>query len=333
MEARDFGIGVVLGNTFDCWNHRAEDINTRIMPGDDWETGWGNKRITQEVIHGLRNMGFKTVKLSVTWIEHFNKINSEWSMAEWFIRRVKEVAGLVMDEGMYCIINVHHDTDWITLANEEYIKDRYYNLWRSIAEYFNGYRTDRLSFEAFNGVGETKRKNKDVRGLPNLLNSLFHDAVRQTEGNDDRLLLYEGYYSEAEASCKNSVFPKDRNTMVAVHFETPWEFAAQKQEEYPGIYHNMFNKCQVAGALSWLGRLKECFGMDIVVSELHFNMNQRSPEKALDWFSVIFRYCREHNIPMMLWDNGYTKESVLDRENQRFLLPKLDKLVEYYYNR
>src|SRR5262245_16054390 len=51
--AKLMGMGANIGNTLD---------NTT-----QWETGWGNPRITKEFIASLAAMGFKTVRLPVAW--------------------------------------------------------------------------------------------------------------------------------------------------------------------------------------------------------------------------------------------------------------------------
>ena len=48
------GVGVNIGNTLD---------NTT-----QWETGWGNPRITKEYVESLAKLGFKTVRVPVAWV-------------------------------------------------------------------------------------------------------------------------------------------------------------------------------------------------------------------------------------------------------------------------
>jgi len=53
QAAKLMGIGVNIGNTLD---------NTT-----QWETGWGNPRITREYVQNLAALGFRTVRLPVAW--------------------------------------------------------------------------------------------------------------------------------------------------------------------------------------------------------------------------------------------------------------------------
>jgi aryl-phospho-beta-D-glucosidase BglC (GH1 family) len=81
------------------------------------------------------------------------KVNAEW------MKRVHEVVDYVINQGLYCIVNVHHDTgadkdsfkSWIKAdeANYEQNKTRYENLWKQIAEEFKDY-DEHLLFESYN---------------------------------------------------------------------------------------------------------------------------------------------------------------------------------------
>lgn len=327
MVNKDFGVGIVLGNNLSGWNHLPEEP---FIPGDDWETGWGNKRITRETIRGMKAMGFRTVRVPVTWIEHFTKKESgEWEMAEWFIRRVKEVVEMVTAEGLYCVINVHHDTDFLILDDEETVRDKFFHLWRYIAEYFKGFETDLLCFESFNEIGETERPERDIPFLGNLLNELFYEAVRGVDKK--RTLFFEGYYADTMGTFIHSVFPADDNALIAVHFYTPWEFTIQDPEEYKDTNHNLFSKEQVAGYLSYIEKIQKRFGMNVCITEFSCHMAGRRPDKVLDWYTMVFKYCKEHGVPLFIWDNGRPQESVIDRESHAFMLPGLDKLMAYYY--
>jgi aryl-phospho-beta-D-glucosidase BglC (GH1 family) len=90
-----------------------------------------------------------------------------WDMSTWteydvdpvWMARVKEVVDYVLDEGMYCILNVHHDTGdrgeekkgtaWLVADQFDAAKDRYAALWQQIAETFKDYG-ERLLFESYN---------------------------------------------------------------------------------------------------------------------------------------------------------------------------------------
>lgn len=70
------------------------------------ENAWGQPNTTREMIAGLAAAGFRTVRVSVSWARHIDKngtIDSER------MDRVKEIVDWCLDEGLFVIINCHHD--------------------------------------------------------------------------------------------------------------------------------------------------------------------------------------------------------------------------------
>ncbi|MDR0411053.1 MAG: glycoside hydrolase family 5 protein, partial [Treponema sp.] len=96
---RDMGLGVNIGNTMDS-----------IWDGDAvaGETGWGNPVITQEFIFALANHGYKTIRLPVTWAEHIGSMPNYTIETAW-LNRVEEVVDWCLSQGLYVIVNLHHD--------------------------------------------------------------------------------------------------------------------------------------------------------------------------------------------------------------------------------
>jgi aryl-phospho-beta-D-glucosidase BglC (GH1 family) len=85
------------------------------------------------------------------------KVDDAW------MKRVHEVVDYVLDAGMYCILNVHHDTGagntaWLIADETVYnnTKERYENLWKQIAVEFKDYG-ERLLFESYNEMLDSKR--------------------------------------------------------------------------------------------------------------------------------------------------------------------------------
>ena len=118
-----FGVGWNLGNTLDSNNGNAcPDIVQS-------ETMWGQPVTQPELFHMLHAAGFGAVRVPVTWYPHMDgsgKVDAAW------MQRVHEVVDYVLASGMYCILNVHHDTGngdghWITAATQVYdaTKERY----------------------------------------------------------------------------------------------------------------------------------------------------------------------------------------------------------------
>lgn len=204
----EMGIGWNLGNTLD-----AHDFNDTHDGGDwkYWETYWGQPETTPELMHMLKKAGYGTIRVPVTWGIHMDangKVNSNW------MNRVKQVVDYVLDAGMYCILNVHHDTGadkkaWLVAGMKEYKaqKTRYEGLWKQIAETFQGYG-HRLLFEAYNEMLDERRSwcfatfnggydatvAADAYRAINCYAQSFVDVVRATGGNNAKRNLIVNTY-------------------------------------------------------------------------------------------------------------------------------------------
>ncbi len=146
----NMGVGWNLGNTL-------EPVWTGDTDGRDWrrwETGWGQSVTTQSLMNMMKNAGFGAIRVPVSWGVHMDtdgKVYEEW------MNRVNEVVDYVLNAGMYCIINIHHDTGadeelaWLVASPEGYTRERqkYENLWKQIALRFRDYGP-RLLFESYN---------------------------------------------------------------------------------------------------------------------------------------------------------------------------------------
>lgn len=167
----DMGAGWNLGNTLDSNSGDAGNMWieawTQRTP-KDYETAWGQPQATRELIHLFKEAGFGAIRVPVTWYPHMGRITlhdtNHWDPATWtgtavdpvWMARVKEVVDYVMDEGLYCILNVHHDTGaastaWLLAGDAEFqaAKPRYQALWEQIADTFKDYG-EKLLFESYN---------------------------------------------------------------------------------------------------------------------------------------------------------------------------------------
>src|SRR5438445_11464425 len=89
-----------LGNTFDAI-------------GTD-ETAWGNPRVTQPFLEGLRAQGFKSIRIPVTWGQHEGAA-PHYTIDPVFLARVKQVVDWALADHFYVLTNIHHDSwQWIT---------------------------------------------------------------------------------------------------------------------------------------------------------------------------------------------------------------------------
>ena len=190
---KKMGMGYNLANTFDSFSYYNILIET---PDEQIELN-GNIAPTKDMIKKLKKYGFKTIRFPVTWmyfIDDEGNINSEW------MARVKEVVDIIINEKLYCILNVHNDgyyTSWLIRGME--VKDKYINLWNQIANEFKDYN-EYLIFESMDAVSffDYFTFDFDYITLTNL-NQAFVDTIRNSGGkNIERLLLIAGASGELE---------------------------------------------------------------------------------------------------------------------------------------
>lgn len=149
---KNMGVGWNLGNTLDATNWEGKD-GWNWTSIADHEQGWGQPITKPELLKMMKEAGFGAIRVPVTWFQEMDangKVNATW------MKRVHEIVDYVIDNGMYCIVNVHHDTGahdihWL-VADESVFnssKSKYEYLWTQIAEEFKDYG-DKLLFESYN---------------------------------------------------------------------------------------------------------------------------------------------------------------------------------------
>lgn len=158
---KNMGLGWNMGNTLEANNQSVTDVTNPAYWGQqglDSESCWGQSVTKPELLKMMKDAGFGAIRVPVTWYNHMDvtgKVDAAW------MARVHEVVDYVINQGLYCIINVHHDTgadsqdgkfkSWLKADEANYAqnKDRYENLWRQIAEEFKDYG-QLLLFESYN---------------------------------------------------------------------------------------------------------------------------------------------------------------------------------------
>jgi len=277
---RDMGIGYNLGNTFDSYSYILE-----INSPEDQITLNGNTLPTKNMIKKIKKYGFKTIRFPVTWlyfIDDYGNVISYWMVL------VKEVVDLIVNEELYCILNIHNDGyygNWLAMGIEA--KDKYINLWTQIANEFKDYN-DYLIFESMNEIYffDYESYAYDFDTLFNL-NQAFVDTIRNSGGNNiKRLLIVAGAYDDLDMTCSSDYkIPVDPSNKLAVslHYYNPSPFT---REYYFDPYNwtdengNVYNN---EPALSWGNQdeyfqiitdfelMKNCFvnkGIPVIISEV-----------------------------------------------------------------
>ena len=213
---KNMGVGWNLGNTLD-----ANDATKSWTSTAEHETCWGQPVTKPELIKMMKEAGFGAIRVPVTW---YQEIDSDGKINEAWMNRVKEVVDYVIGQGLYCIINVHHDTgadggtfkSWIKADEANYTqnKAKFEYIWRQIAQTFQSY-DQHLVFEGYNEMLDANscwcyptfyedQKNYDADYAKKSLETInkyaqsFVNAVRNTGGNNlKRNLIVNTYAASA----------------------------------------------------------------------------------------------------------------------------------------
>jgi len=218
----EMGVGWNMGNSFD-----VIDVN---------KTAWGNPLPTAKHIEVVKEMGFGTLRIPVTW--GFNQSASAPYMIEAaYLDKVQEVVNYGFSNHMHVIINVHHDDDWVKPLNSdaEQVKDRLASLWTQVAERFQTYG-DSLIFETLNeprlkgSAQEWSGGTAEGRAVINDYHKAALDAIRATGGNNEKRHVMISTYaaSTVPAAMDELVIPNDDpNIIISHHTYFPWSFTGE----------------------------------------------------------------------------------------------------------
>lgn len=238
---KNLGLGYSLGNTLDAYsaNLANHQDNTSV-----YETCWGQPVTKDTLMTFLKKEGFNTVRVPVTWYPH---IDDNGNVDESWMNRVQEVVDYVINAGMYCILNLHHDTAednnsghvWVKADTDTYTasKAKYEALWQNIAMHFADY-DHHLLFEGYNEMldaGENWNNPSDESSYTALNNfaQSFVNAVRSTGGNNAKRNLIVSLYAASpnQQTVDNFKIPTDETSghlIVEAHTYAPWDWFAQK---------------------------------------------------------------------------------------------------------
>ena len=251
---KNMGVGWNLGNTLD-----AADASKTWTTTAEHETCWGQPVTKPELMKMMKEAGFGAIRVPVTW---YQEMDSEGKVNDAWMNRVKEVVDYVIDNGMYCIINVHHDTgdgkQWLHASTTNYNtnKAKYEYLWKQIAEKFKDY-DQKLLFESYNEMlDDNNRWNEpatdDGYKAINSYAKSFVTTVRNTGGNNkNRNLVINDYSASSTANAMKALeLPEESGHIIfQLHSYPNWQNESNAKREIDNlistIKSNLLNRAPV----------------------------------------------------------------------------------------
>lgn len=314
---QEMTIGWNLGNTFDA---------------PEGETSWGNPVTTKEMIQKLYDLGFRTLRIPISWHRHVSPA-PEYTIDEAFLERVKTVVDYGLEIGMYVIINSHHDNDIYMPTPENRKQGVAYlsAIWSQIAETFE-YADHHLIFQTMNEprvVGTAYEWNIDTRNddcmaaidVVNDLNQASLDAIRATGGrNSDRFVIISPYAGNHMAVMLDRFhMPEDsveNKLILSIHAYTPYNLCLniRSDEADFGISH----LTEIKGFMKNVNYRYVQKGIPVIIDEMGI-INKNNPETRYAWTKAYVAAAKEYGMVCCWWDNGEVNGSgenfgLLDRQ-------------------
>jgi endoglucanase len=301
----------------------AQEIVAAMQPG--WnvgntmdaipdETSWGNPRITRELLAAIHDQGFNSIRLPVTWTDHQGGA-PDYTIDQAWLDRVQEVVDMALDEGLYVLLNVHHDSwqwVWDMPTQHDAVLARYTATWTQIAETFRD-TSPKLVLESINEPQFRSSTGQEQElQLLDELNTTFHSIVRGTGGNNaDRVLVLPSLHTSADQALLDSLADTiaaldDPNIAATVHYYSFWPFSvniagytrfdAETQADLTGYFDRAYDTFVSRGIPVIVGEYG-LLGWDTGIPN---TVQHGEMLKFLEFFGS---YARQKQLTTMLWDN------------------------------
>ena len=102
---RLMGNGINLGNTMEACDNSRGKGNTTDDPLH-YETLWGQPVTTPEMLRGMKDAGFDTIRIPVAWMTNATHLDKgDYTISEKYLDRVEEIVNYALDAGMFVIVN------------------------------------------------------------------------------------------------------------------------------------------------------------------------------------------------------------------------------------
>ena len=341
---RGMGAGWNLGNTMDA-------VDDSCVGSDlDIERCWCGSMTTKDMFASVRERGFGTVRIPVSWHNHVNEalvINAPW------LERVQQLVDWALECDLRVIVNIHHDDRLDCIyPDEERLESslRYVTaIWSQVAARFAAY-DERLLFEAMNEprlVGTNfewaftphSARCREAAECLNRLNQAFVDTVRAAGGeNASRYLMVPGYCA-APANTDPSFFrlPEDtaeNRLIVSTHSYIPYAFALDKDGVDAFDAGRPSDTREIDSTMDLLYERFIRRGVPVVMGECGAR-DKGNLQSRVNWAAYYAASASARGIPCLWWDNAAFATSgenfgLLDRRAMEWPFPEIvEALLRY----
>ncbi|MBQ8966306.1 glycoside hydrolase family 5 protein [Ruminococcus sp.] len=316
-----------LGNTMDASGNGLEA-----------ETAWlpTKAETNQYMIDMLEPAGFNVLRIPVSWDGHIT--GDDYQIDPAWMDRVQEIVNYGIDDGLYVILNTHHEEWYMPKASEkEQDIEEIKAVWAQIADRFKGY-DEHLIFEGLNeprlrGEPAEWTGTTEAREIINEYEKAFVETVRASGGNNaDRCLMITGY---AASSAQNNLsaieLPEDSDKLIiSVHAYLPYSFALDTKGT--DVYD--LNDTSIPDFFNTLNELFISRGIPVIVGEFG-SVNKDNIEQRVKCLEDYLTAASNYDIPCIWWDNyarigGGENFGLLNRAEYDWYFPQMMDVFKKY---
>lgn len=308
-------IGWNLGNTFDAVD------NNSLTNELEYEKAWNGSYTTEEMIDAVKEAGFNTVRIPVSWHNHLTDDN--YTISEAWMNRVNEVVDWCIDRDLYVILNIHHDssTDYL-YPSEEYADQSIEYLtaiWTQLAARYRDY-DEHLIFEAMNEPRLVGHENEwwlnpwsadciEAVECINRYNQAFVDLIRSSGGNNaTRYLLCPGYAASSDGALNDGFkLPDDtieNRIIVSVHAYTPYNFALDAAGTDTWSMNSQSDINNMVGFMDKLYNKFTSRGIPVFIGEFGARNKYNNHEARVEFAAYYVAAARARGMSCCWWDNN-----------------------------
>lgn len=309
------GAGWNLGNTLEA--------NSNGTPS---ETAWGNPKTSSALMRLIKNSGFNTIRIPVSYLNKIGSAPDYKIDADW-LARIKEVVDMALSEDLFVITNIHGDGyhgvtgSWLLCdaKNQAEIKAKYKAVWEQIATAFKDY-DEHLIFESMNEVfdgtyewqaGGGTYPNAEYYQNINDYNQIFVETVRQvSQNNAKRWLLIPGWNTDIDLTSEARGFkiPEDKyldssisgkRLMISVHYYAPWDLCGDDTDS--GVTR--------WGDEAWNDDPQKC---------TTYGKGANSENTMAGQFDKLKSWFTSQGYPVVVGEYGTVDKSAYDPENSKY---------------
>ncbi|KAI1274939.1 putative cellulase [Xylaria sp. FL0933] len=290
----------------------ASDYIAAINPG--WNLGntldatptegsWNNPPVQAATFTDIKAAGFKSVRIPVTYADHFVGSSPGWEIdAEW-LQRVSDVVDMALDAGLYVLTNVHHDSwMWADVsaqgANLTAIEERMYQTWLRIGETL-GCKPSSVAFEPINEPpADTEQQAAEL----NKINGIFLQALKDSGGfNTQRVVTLVGASMDSIKTSQWFEAPTgyDNPWALQYHYYSPYDFI------FSAWGKTIVSDADITTIESDLENIRANFtDVPLVIGEFDASPLNTEPASRRKYMDVVVRKAKELDTAVMVWDNG-----------------------------